>query len=169
VEEKRLLAERKNGYYLEMVKGLRPSDVAAGGRELVAGLKGLSDGGVRVGVVSASRNARLVLELLAIEELFDVVIDGGDVTRGKPDPQGFLLAAERMRVSAARCVVVEDADAGIRAGKAAGMKTVGIGEAAMDGDVRAKNIGEVTVMGLEGMVIENAKFETQSTSERGVR
>ena len=73
---------------------------------------------------------------------------GGDA--GKPDPEGFLLAAERLRVRAERCVVVEDADAGLKAARAAGMKSVGIGGGVTAGcDARAKQVGELTVEGLE--------------------
>ena len=115
------------------------------------GLRGMSEGGVRLGVVSASKNARLVLKLLGIAEWFDVVIDGEDVTRGKPDPQGFLLAAERLRVRPERCVVIEDAEAGIRAARAAGMGEIGVG-AESGAKVVVGGVGEVTVEMLEGLV-----------------
>jgi len=105
--------------------------------------------GIRMGLVSASRNARLVVELLGIGDWFDAIVDGGDVTKGKPDPQGFLLCARRMRVEAEQCVVVEDAEAGIRAGKAAGMVCVGIGASAVGADVSVRGVGELTVEGIE--------------------
>ena len=108
-QEKQLLAERKNAYYLEQVMRLTPEDLAEGVQGLAMGLRAMSDGGgeggVRLAVVSASRNCRTVLKKLQIEDWFDVVVDGADVTRGKPDPQGFLLTAERLRVRAAQCVV----------------------------------------------------------------
>ena len=151
-EEKGMLADKKNAYYLELVQTLSPKDVAAGARGLAMGLRGLSEGGVRLAVVSASRNARLVLQLLQIGDWFEALIDGADVTRGKPDPQGFLLAAERLRVRPRSCVVVEDADSGIQAARAAGMATVGIGPAAMEADVRMEAIGELTVERLEEMI-----------------
>jgi beta-phosphoglucomutase len=138
--EKRLLGDRKNGYYLESIARLTPADVAAGALSLLASLRHPERGGgeangaaaepVRTAVVSASRNAGLVLDKLGIGGWLEVIIDGGAVTRGKPDPQGFLLAAERLRVPPSRCVVVEDAEAGIRAGQAAGMVTVAVGDAA---------------------------------------
>src|SRR4029079_9564512 len=102
------LADRKNGYYLESLQSLSPANLAPGARGLAMGLRALSHGGVRLAVVSASRNARLVLQLLQITDWFDAIIDGLDVTRGKPDPQGFLLAAERLRVQTPQCVVIED-------------------------------------------------------------
>ncbi len=151
-EEKRLLAERKNEYYLEQVKGLTPRDLAPGAWELAEALRGLSEGGVRLAVVSASRNARLVVDLLKIADWFGAIVDGADVTRGKPDPQGFLLAAERLRVLPERCVVIEDAEAGIRAGRAAGMMTVGVGEAAVGAEAGVGRIQEVTMEMLEKML-----------------
>lgn len=123
IEEKTMLAERKNGYYLERVMTLQPSDAAPGARALLAELR---DAGVRTAVVSASKNARLVLDLLHLSDAFDTVVDGSDVTRGKPDPQCFLKAARLLRTAPDRCIVIEDGEAGIRAARAAEMPTVGI-------------------------------------------
>jgi beta-phosphoglucomutase-like phosphatase (HAD superfamily) len=71
---------------------------------------------VRTAVVSSSANAGAVLRSARIDDLFDVVVDGGDIARlglrGKPAPDGFLLAADRLGVDATRAVVVEDAMAG---------------------------------------------------------
>jgi len=153
-QEKQLLADRKNAHYLELVRTLTPRDVAAGARGLAMGLRAMSDGGVRLAVVSASRNARLVLTLLGITDWFDACVDGSEVTRGKPDPQGFLLAAERLRVRPEQCVVIEDADAGLKAASAAGMKCIGIGGGVTAAcDTRAGAIGEVTVESLERLVL----------------
>jgi beta-phosphoglucomutase len=152
-QEKQLLADRKNAYYLESVRTLTPRDVSPGARGLAMGLRGLSDGGARLAVVSASRNARLVLSLLGITDWFDACVDGSEVTRGKPDPQGFLLAAERLRVRPEQCVVIEDADAGLKAARAGGMKCVGIGNGVAGAcDARAGQVGELTVEGLEQLV-----------------
>jgi alpha,alpha-trehalose phosphorylase len=149
VEEMQMLAERKNAYYLEQVKTLVPGDLEAGARGLAMGLRALSGGGARLALVSASRNARLVLKLLRIEDWFDAIIDGGEVTRGKPDPQCFLLAAERLRVRPEACVVVEDADAGLRAARAAGMGCVGVGNGVGACDVHVHAVGELTIEQLE--------------------
>lgn len=77
--------------------------------------------GVQTAVVSASANARAVLRSARIAELFDVTIDGSDVSRlglrGKPAPDGFLAAAVSLNVLPARAVVVEDALAGVTAGR----------------------------------------------------
>ena len=154
-EEKTLLADRKNVYYLELVKTLTPRDLAPGARGLAMGLRALSEGGARLAVVSASRNARLVLNLLGITDWFDAIIDGTEVTRGKPDPQGFLLAAERLRVSPTHCIVIEDADAGLKAARNAGMKTVGIGGGVGECDAHVNEIAELTIDQLEHLIPES--------------
>jgi beta-phosphoglucomutase len=145
-EEKRVLAERKNAYYLEQVMGLRASDLAAGARGLAMRLRA---SGIRMGLVSASRNAKLVVGLLGITDWFEAIVDGESVTKGKPDPQGFLLCAKRLRVEAEQCVVVEDAEAGIKAGHAAEMVCVGVGGNATGADVHVGGVGELTVEGIE--------------------
>jgi len=71
-------------------------------------------------------NVDLVLSRLKTRSLFGAVVTGGDVTRGKPDPQVFLMAAERLGVPPRQCVVIEDAPAGLRAAEAAGMASVGL-------------------------------------------
>jgi beta-phosphoglucomutase len=71
-------------------------------------------------------NVAIVLDRLARRDRFEAVITGADVTRGKPDPQVFLLAAERLKIPANRCAVIEDAPAGIAAAKAAKMLAIGL-------------------------------------------
>src|SRR5690606_6661525 len=77
---------------------------------------------VKTGVVSSSRNCAEVLAAAGIADLFDVRVDGNDITdgglRGKPAPDGFIAAAQRLGVEPARAVVVEDALAGVEAGRA---------------------------------------------------
>lgn len=64
------------------------------------------------------------LEVTGLAELFPVVVTACDVTHGKPSPDMFLLAAEKMRVPPKECLVFEDAEPGMRAAEAAGMKWV---------------------------------------------
>jgi len=80
-----------------------------------------------VAVASSSRNAEAVLDRLGIRDLLDALVDGNDVQKSKPDPEVFLEAAARLNVPPERCVVVEDAESGVGAGLAAGMKVVGLG------------------------------------------
>lgn len=164
-EEKCLLADRKNAYYLDLVRTLSPKDLAPGAARLLAALKftpggggaggggGVGGGGgIRTAIVSASKNARLILDLLAIAPLFDTIIDGNDTTRSKPDPQGFLLAAQRLRVLPDRCVILEDADAGIRAAQAAGMAVLGVGKGLAGAQFAVHSLADVTLELLERLL-----------------
>lgn len=71
-------------------------------------------------------NVEAILEALEIAHFFAAITSAEDVQRGKPDPQVFLVAAEQLEVAPARCVVVEDAPAGIEGGRRAGMATIGV-------------------------------------------
>ena len=77
---------------------------------------------------SASKNARMILEKVNILDKFDVIVDGNDVTKGKPDPEVFLKAANHLNVPPEHCIVFEDAVAGIQAANNAGMVSIGIGQ-----------------------------------------
>ena len=84
--------------------------------------------GIRTAVVSSSANAHQVLRAAGIDDAFDAVVDGGEVTRlglrGKPAPDGFLEASRRVGVRADRAAVVEDALAGVAAGRAGDFRLV---------------------------------------------
>lgn len=123
-EEMNEWMERKNRYYIEYVSRMTPENLLPGALEL---LKELHQAGYKVAIVSSSKNTPLVLERLQIGEWLDAVVDGNAAARSKPAPDLFLLAAERLGVSPEECLVVEDAEAGIAAGKAAGMRTLGLG------------------------------------------
>jgi beta-phosphoglucomutase family hydrolase len=71
-------------------------------------------------------NVRLVTRELGIEGLFQVIVSGMDVKEGKPSPQGFLLAAEKLGIEPQDCVVIEDATAGVTAAKRAGMRCLAV-------------------------------------------
>jgi beta-phosphoglucomutase len=96
-----------------------------GARELV---QALHAGGFALAVASSAppENVELTSERLGIRDCFGAIVTGRDVLRGKPDPQVFLLAAERLGVPPARCVVVEDAPAGVLAAHRGGMKAVAL-------------------------------------------
>lgn len=123
-EEMNEWMERKNRYYIEYVSRMTPENLLPGALEL---LKELHQAGYKVAIVSSSKNTPLVLDRLQIGEWLDTVVDGNAAARSKPAPDLFLLAAERLGVSPEECLVVEDAEAGIAAGKAAGMRTLGLG------------------------------------------
>jgi beta-phosphoglucomutase family hydrolase len=88
----------------------------------------LRSAGWKMALVSSTpaENIKLILRSLEINSLFDTIVTDKDVLRGKPDPEGFLLAAERLGVSPSNCVVIEDAIAGVKAAKNAGMKCIAV-------------------------------------------
>ncbi|MFN0136875.1 MAG: beta-phosphoglucomutase [Phycisphaerae bacterium] len=123
-ERQRDITRRKNDEYLRLVAAMSPADLFPGASELLAAI---AAAGVPTAVASSSRNAEVVLERLRMREAFRVVIDGNLASRSKPDPQVFLEAAKCLGVAAAECVVVEDAESGVQAGLAAGMRVIGLG------------------------------------------
>lgn len=76
---------------------------------------------------SASKNARAILKKVGLIPYFNTIVDGTQVTKAKPDPEVFLIAAKELNIKPVSCVVFEDAIAGIQAANAAGMTSVGIG------------------------------------------
>ncbi len=145
------LAARKNEDYLRLVEGVTPADLLPGVGGLMEDLRGR---GFKLAVGSSSRNAAPVLSRLGVEPLLDAVVDANTAPRSKPDPQVFLKAAELVGVPAGRCVVIEDAEAGVAAARAARMRVVGIGPAARVGqaDVVVERVGEVTAELVEQML-----------------
>lgn len=126
-QQKAAMADRKNACYVAMIQALTPSDVLPGALTIIDELKAR---GVAVAVASSSRNAGTILDRIGLPDAFDAVVDGNGISRSKPDPQVFLLAAERLGVCPANCLVVEDAHAGVDAGLAAGMRVLAVGSAA---------------------------------------
>lgn len=123
-EEKIEMAERKNDYYKDMLQSLDDSAVLPGAFDT---LKMLKEKGILTAVGSASKNAPLILEKTGILPLIDKISCGLDVTKSKPDPEVFLVAASKLELAPENCLVVEDAKAGIEAAKAGGMKSLGVG------------------------------------------
>jgi beta-phosphoglucomutase family hydrolase len=122
-EEVEALAERKEEIFRARVKGnIRP---LPGVLPLLHSLKG---NGFSLALASSTppENIKLLLSSLGIEQLFDCLVSGHDVSRGKPDPEVFLLAAKKLGVEPRCCVIIEDAIGGVRAAKAAGMKCIAV-------------------------------------------
>lgn len=115
------LSRRKEAIYRGLVEQRFPA--MPGAAELVTALEAA---GFALALASSGppENVELALERLGVRERFDAVVTGRDVDRGKPDPQVFLLAAERLGLPPDRCVVVEDAPPGVEAAHAAGMAVV---------------------------------------------
>lgn len=123
-EEKLELADKKNKYYVELLANISDADIYPGAVDF---LKKLRAHGTKISLCSSSKNADLVLSKLGLSELFDAIVTGHDITKAKPDPEIFLLGAERLGIPDFHCVVFEDARAGIQGAKAAKMRTVGVG------------------------------------------
>lgn len=119
------LLEEKNERYLRLLSSLSEEDIMEGVHQFMLQAKEKNHS---IALYSSSKNAKLILEKLNIIHLFDVLVDGNDVTRSKPDPEGFELAANQSKTSPKDCVVFEDSTAGIEAANAIGMTTVGIGD-----------------------------------------
>jgi beta-phosphoglucomutase family hydrolase len=117
------IGERKETYY---------RSAAEQGVQLLPGVRELVDGlharGVRQALGSSAPrgNLDLILRLTDSRQYFDAIVGMEDTQRGKPDPQVFLVAAEKLGVLPHRCVVFEDAVAGVEAAKAGGMKCVAV-------------------------------------------
>lgn len=104
-----------------------------------AWIERLREQGWRQAIASSAPRANLdaILDVLGVHDIFAVVVSADDVAHGKPDPEIFLRAASRLGVSPRRCVVVEDAPAGLDGARRAGMHTVGVltSHAALDADI----------------------------------
>ena len=124
--EKNEMAERKNNYYREYIKSLTPDDILPGVMDFCTMLR---ENGVKLAIGSSSKNTPTILEGIGLESYFDGVADGNQISKSKPDPEVFLLAAKLVGVDPSDCLVVEDAEAGVEAALAGGMDVLGVGDA----------------------------------------
>ena len=115
---------RKNGYYVEFTQQMTPADILPGALGL---LEELRQGRVSIGIGSASKNTRTVLDRLHLWEYVDGVSDGHSVQRQKPAPDLFLHCARQLDVDPGETIVVEDATSGVEAALAGGFWVVGLG------------------------------------------
>ena len=132
------VSDAKEVLYRELVRSgdLRPLPGAA------EWVHRLGEQGWRQAIASSAprENVDVVLEALGLARRFDAVVSAEDVTAGKPDPQVFLKAAQRLGIAPARCVVVEDSAAGVEGARRAGMRSIGVsrnGRLAADLGVRS--------------------------------
>jgi len=129
-EEKIAMAERKNTWYRMLLQQLSPRDINPGVKSTLEQIK---TRGIKIAIGSSSKNTRLILKQLALENYFDAVSDGTNITRPKPDPEVFLKASEYLGIEPQFCLVVEDAKSGVEAALAANMDCAAIGDAARYG------------------------------------
>lgn len=121
------MATRKNDYYRESLKALSPADILPGVLDV---LNELTRRGIKMAIGSSSKNAGPILSAIGLDDRFDAVADGTHISRSKPDPEVFTLAGNQLGIAPEHCLVVEDADAGVEAGVAAGMAVLAVGFAA---------------------------------------
>lgn len=138
-QEKLALAAKKNAYYVDLIQKLTPHDVLGG---VMKNLETLKEHGIKIAIGSSSKNTPIILNRIGLADYFDAVSDGNNIKNSKPDPEVFLKAAEMLNIAPENCMIVEDADAGIEAGKRAGMKTFALGNAT-GADFYAKSLENV--------------------------
>jgi beta-phosphoglucomutase len=124
--EKLSYATLKNDWYVEYINRMTPEEILPGS---MAFIKELGDAKIPMAIGSASKNTPLVLERVGIRKFFAAVADGNNISKAKPDPEVFIRAAEMLNVDPVRCVVFEDAIAGVQAALKAKMICIGIGSA----------------------------------------
>lgn len=97
-----------------------------------------------------------MLQALGLREYFDAITSAEDVTAGKPDPQVFMAAASRVDLPPARCIVVEDAAAGVEAARRAGMRCVGVSRTGrLDADVSVRSLLELAPDTFERLLVRH--------------
>ena len=138
----RRVGDAKEAEYrrLASVHGLRPLPGAS------SWVRRLRAQGWQQAVASSApgENVGVMLRALALDGMFEAIVSAEDVTRGKPDPQVFLAAAERLGVPRDRCIVVEDAAVGVQAARSAGMRCIGVSRAVvLDADIAVSSLLEL--------------------------
>ncbi len=143
----------KNEDYLNYIKELNEDEILPGVLEV---LNYLRDKGVPFALGSASKNARTILKATGIMDWFEAIVDGNDVSIAKPDPEVFLIAADKLGIEPSKCVVFEDSVAGIQAANAADMLSVGIGdqEVLKEADYIFNDFTEIELKFIESIILK---------------
>jgi len=137
-----LWLEEKNKDYLKYISNMDESEILPDVTKVLGYLK---EKGIPMALGSASKNAISILKKVALMPYFDAIVDGTQVSKAKPDPEVFLIAAKKLGVKPVNCVVFEDALAGIEAANTAGMESIGIGDMKIlsDADYGFNNFTEI--------------------------
>lgn len=143
----------KNIDYLKYIEKMDASEILPDVPRVLEYLKGKQ---FPIALGSASKNAGPILEKVKLLPFFDSIVDGNSVTKAKPDPEVFLMAAKNLNAKPENCVVFEDAVAGIAAANAAQMVSIGIGDANVlsEADYNFKDFTEMDIDFLEGLIKE---------------
>ncbi len=114
--------DRKNDYFLDLIRQGKFQVFETS----VAFVKACRAAGLSLATASSSRNVSHILQIVGLEQEFQAIVGGDDVSRGKPNPDIFLHAAAQMGLTAAECIVLEDATSGVKAAKAGGFYCIGV-------------------------------------------
>ncbi|KZS41736.1 beta-phosphoglucomutase [Aquimarina aggregata] len=123
-EEFTRLMTDKNEEYLEYIKKMDTTEILPDVPRVLDYLISKNQG---IALGSASKNARIILEKVQLQEKFEAIVDGTNVSKAKPDPEVFLIGAKELGISPENCVVFEDSVAGVQAANSANMISIGIG------------------------------------------
>lgn len=119
------LMQQKNDDYLTHINEMNTQEILPDVPKILDYLIEAQQG---ISLGSASKNAHTILAKVNLLEKFQAIVDGNDVVKGKPNPEVFLKAADKLMVAPNNCIVFEDAVAGIQAANAANMISIGIGD-----------------------------------------
>lgn len=119
------LMASKNDDYLSFIAKMNHEEILP---DVPKVLNYLKEQNQPISLGSASKNARQILEKVDLLNQFDAIVDGNDVSKAKPDPEVFLIAAKSLNVNPEDCIVFEDSVAGVQAANTANMISIGIGE-----------------------------------------
>jgi kojibiose phosphorylase len=125
-EEKEILMDVKNNYYVDLLTQMTPNDILPGVPEL---LREIRQEGIKIGIGSSSKNAKTVIDKLKLESFVDSISDGYSVDNHKPAPDLFLHCAANLAASPKEAIVVEDAESGVEAALNGGFWAIGLGPA----------------------------------------
>ena len=142
--EKEALAQQKNDHYVQLLEHLTTEDVLPG---VVPLLQQAQARHIPCAVASASKNAPLILEKLGVRAYFATIVDPDSLSKGKPDPEIFLAAADSIGVLPQNAIGFEDAQSGIDGLKAAGIYAVGLSanQPLLGADMQVSELTELSV------------------------
>jgi beta-phosphoglucomutase len=139
------MLEEKNNIYVDQLSLLSERDILPGVLETIEYLK---ENNIRIAIGSSSKNTPRILHQIHMSDEFDAIVDGNHISKSKPDPEVFIKAAEAMKLSPDKVLVVEDAKAGVDAAINAKMRVLAVGD--------ASNYSEATfsAQDLSGMIMK---------------
>lgn len=141
----------KNDDYLEYIDNMDASEILPDVNKILQYLK---ENKQPIALGSASKNAQPILEKVGLFPYFDTIVDGNHVTKAKPDPEVFLIAAKAIGITPENCIVFEDSLAGIQAANSANMISIGIGDPTIlrDADFVFKDFTEMSLEFLDKLI-----------------